>query len=192
MSEQQKELLGGVTTDSLTNLGLIDPPPPPVHIITGGDPIPSGELVQTRTVTFDDISSGSQPQAVSEVETEEQLVQLECPSWLREASTPGCYNVELYSAKCLKCPYLIETPSSAERRTELPMCHIQIGNPRCPAGTMRILLSGKNVVKIDSLVNRVQKARETGDPDLIELAMSQVFEADAAVKTAVLSRIGLI
>jgi hypothetical protein len=176
MSDAQTQ----ISTESLQNMGLLDVETTPVRVIPGGQPIPTSEA----TV----IGNQAETVVTELVETEE----VACPDWLRGPDTTSAYTVDLYSVKCLKCPMLISTASSRNMRSDIPECHVQFGNPKCTAGTMQITLTGKSQSKVDDLVRKVERARSSGDPDLVQLAMTHVFEQCESVKRAVMGRVGLI
>lgn len=168
-----------ISTESLQNMGLLDETSP-VNVIAGGTPLPNSEPVVLSQTTA----------KVEAVETETEEVA--CPDWLRGPDNTGAYTVDLYRAKCLQCHMLISTASSRTMRGDVPECHVQFGNPKCTAGTMQITLTGKSQSKVDDLVRKVERARISGDPDLVQLAMTHVFEQGEDVKRAVMGRVGLI
>jgi hypothetical protein len=171
-------------------MGLLDVETTPVRVIPGGQPIPTSEA----TV----IGNQAETVVTELVETEEVACpdwlteEVACPDWLRGPDTTGAYTVDLYSVKCLKCPMLISTASSRNMRSDIPECHVQFGNPKCTAGTMQITLTGKSQSKVDDLVRKVERACSSGDPDLVQLAMTHVFEQSESVKRAVMGLVGLI
>lgn len=177
-----------ISTESLQNMGLLEAEPTPVRVIAGGAPIPNNETVVIGSpVVIDSTPDVIEAEAVTSFE--EEVI---CPDWLNGPSSTGTYNVELYAGKCLKCHMLVSTAASRAMRNDIPECHVQFGNVKCTAGTMQITLTGKAQTKIDDMVRKVEKARQSGDADLVQLAMTALFEQSEEVKRAVMARVGLI
>ena len=160
-------------------------------IIQGLDHTGDTAAVPQQSITVDIGDSFSEESDVPDVPAQALASQdLECPTWLTPKGSK--FEVQLYSAKCLKCAWLIETPTSVEHRKDAPQCHVTFGNSRCSAAAISIKLTGKNEDKVQRLSIALLMAREAKDPGKVKLALQRISEESEEVQFKVFEKVNLV